>query len=348
MALIPSEILAEAHTACGYRSYYGDWLQNIGSIIVLHGHYRTVSAVLKSFSVRLAQPSWRFHDSVNPDLLTGLVIPGQGTAVVAASWLDDSGGRSSMQDIRHIRLEDTAERYPFPSPDVYRHLRIAKEYLLDIHDFWQHSTKLPGAVHDVQDILLNAFAAPQEGPLGPRQSRHGFGTSLSVRGPYSSVGMRPARRRTLIISPPGSGVAELMRTLGHHAAERGDGVIFLHCGLDPEQVDHLYLPDRQWLISHSVAPHWQQPTMDDQVFDLTAVSEDRDTGDSLDTLYYLYAQAYHMAWAQISRETPPAGVPNQGLVHHGLNQLASALPQMGTPAEIARAPNTGTAQERLF
>ncbi|POB10625.1 hypothetical protein [Sulfobacillus sp. hq2] len=324
MAVAHYDILAAAHTAHGYRSYYAKWLKNARHIIALKGHYVTISAVLTAFADNLdGIELWRFHEPLNPNLLTGLVIPSRHTAIIMdhSSW--QISGVTAVIDT--VSLDAPTVRYPSLPPDVYRHLRIASDYLQDIREFWRTVPQLSAAVHDVQQRLLEMVSVCPIPKAG--QSFHAFGTALSSQGPYSPVtdASWPAKRRHLLISPPGSEIHALMAAVGKRALASGHSVLFLHCGINPDHFDHLYLPQSQWLISHCVAPHWQTPHTTDVTYDLTQASLTAGARDELDNLYFLYAQAYHKAWARIAETmSPPTPVPAEE-VQRGVQKVSDEL-----------------------
>jgi hypothetical protein len=301
MANFLRDFTADAHTADGYRNYHSQWLQNVSKTIVLHGHIQNVSAILYKVSEIYERESpMQFHHAVYPSMLTGLILPRHRLALVSPAW--KTAGSTD------IVIDDAPYFSVLPAPNVYRHLLVAREYLHDLHEFWQALPELETALGAARDTLLQAVAANSGEMAGT--SLHTFGSVLSSQGPYSSLFSLPADsiRRTMIISPPASGISEIMVQVGAHAAEHGHTVIFMHNGLDSTTIDHLYLSDKDWLISHNVAPYWRDPSPSDEILDLTEPSLSHHASDTVELLYYLYAQAYHMAWAALACISPPASL----------------------------------------
>ncbi len=307
MAEFNLDFIAETPTAFGWQSHCTDWLQRVNTAFILQGGRQDISAIFHQLCVAAPQGSvWRFHDALCPEFLTGVILPERSLAALSPAWLPQ--GRPPRQaptlSCIPISVGDELWREPQVPADIYRHLRIAREYLRDLSDFWQSVPALTSALSDLRDSLVATVLS--HAPGGDPQILHAFGSSVSSHGPYAPVLDFPpgSVRRTLIAAPPGSSVSVALRLAAQVGVGRGHTAVLLHSSLDPAIVEHLYFTDMRWLVSHNVAPHWREPQPSDQTFDLTEAALGHQANDKLELWYRSYAQAYHLVWSASARMAP--------------------------------------------
>lgn len=83
------------------------------------------------------------------------------------------------------------------------------------------------------------------------------------------------QRRMLIKGLPGTGKSTIMKAIGQEAERRGFDVLYGWCGLDPEGVDLVQIPELSVCIFDATKPHEYDPERDgDEILDLLSMCEE--------------------------------------------------------------------------
>ncbi len=78
---------------------------------------------------------------------------------------------------------------------------------------------------------------------------------------YFPSNLAQMQRIYILKGGPGTGKSTLMRTLGNHFLEKGEGVDYIHCSSDPDSLDGVILRDRYTAIVDGTAPHVIEPSL---------------------------------------------------------------------------------------
>ncbi|WP_053960780.1 hypothetical protein [Sulfobacillus thermosulfidooxidans] len=305
-------LLAEAYTAYGKHTFYRQWVRSISQALILKGDEPFVSAILQGLVKHLSSHSlWTFSPAHNPHLVSGVILSPENVAVLGPSWLPFLQRDQSPRCYESMTICPTRSITPQIPIDVSRHLFIAKEYLHDLQSLWNNQGRFHAELQSIQSRLIAQLPKPRK--EGQTWVSHAFLSTLTPLGPFFLHRDQAPRhiRRTFIVSPLGTGVPSMLKRVGLYAASHYHRVLFVHCGLDPSQIDHIYFPDASWLISNNVAPHHCQANDTDEVIKISDLPK-REAKDftRMENLYFLYAQAYHQAWEELSQMPAISTVPN--------------------------------------
>ncbi|SMC02135.1 hypothetical protein SAMN00768000_0353 [Sulfobacillus thermosulfidooxidans DSM 9293] len=296
-------LLAEAYTAYGRHTFYRQWVRSISQALVLEGDEPIVSAILHGLVKHLSSHNlWTFSVAHNPHLVSGVILSPENVAILGPSWLPYLPLGQSARWYESVTISPTRPITPQIPPGVFRHLFIAKEYLHDLQSLWDKQRRFHDELQDIQRRLIAQL--PMHNQEDKILASHAFLSTLTPLGPFFlHQHVAPCHiRRTFIMSPLGADVSPLLKRVGLYAASHHHRVLFVHCGLDPSSIDHVYFPDLSWIISHNIAPHHIPARGTDEVITLTApfIHGPKDCA-QIENIYYLFAQAYHQAWEEISQ-----------------------------------------------
>lgn len=330
-------LFAEAYTAYGKHTFYREWIRHADQLVVIDADDVATSALLQAVIPLLSTPViWTFAPANNPQWLSGVLLPIDRIAIVSHAWLSYLGRQRPGQLCDFVSIPRYSPKSHPISRHVYRHLFMAKEHLIDLENLYRTMPALSHRLQSLEKMLVRELTRNRVPPGTGSRVYHAFRSTLTPYGPfvlnqgYTADGIR----RTLIMGPPGSGIKQLLKRVGSHATYQGHQIILLHCGLDPIQIDHIYLPDLSWLISNNTAPHCMSPMPQDNVINLYHdLEKDLTYHPKIEKIYYLYTQAYQHAWDEL---WPARIVPNGQVDSSTLGPWIDKVLTLGTLHPVLR------------
>lgn len=250
-----------SNTANGFCSYY-DFLRDDGKIFILKGgpgHGK--STFIKSIADKMIEKGYDVElqfCSLDCNSLDAIVVPSLNLAVVATTghhvmdpkypgvvdnivdlgaYLNVNGLLQHKQTI--ISLYNDIEK---SFRRTYRYLtaaRLMAENIKDINSTQQNTAAVNGVM---KEIIENAIPSSTDGT--PGYERHLFASSITPQGYLTHIktlidGIRVYK----ITGDWGTGKTTIMKKIGEEAKIRGFNVEYYHHPLDPDDIEHLILPD---------------------------------------------------------------------------------------------------------
>lgn len=171
--------------------------------------------------------------------------------------------RENRQDI--IRLNREIGRQ---FRRLYSHLKGAKLFLdeleacildadaLDIEGLNRKAAELIDIVFD-SETLKNKDKT--------KTMRHLFATAITPQGPSSFLKnlFDPVKRRIIIKGHPGTGKSTILQKISGAAVSLGFKADIFHCSLDPDKVEHIFIPEIDTGVITSAPPHEYFPGKSD-------------------------------------------------------------------------------------
>ena len=156
-----------------------------------------------------------------------------------------------------------------------------------------------------------------------------------------------AGRTVVLKGGPGVGKSSLMKAVGQHYEDKNASVIYYHCSGDPDSLDAVYVPDRDFLMLDGTAPHIVDPALPgaaDGILNLGVCLDEKQLGSQRDSVARLtreisgcYAQAYrYLRAAKALREDAAAvcdAAMSRAARRAAMEELLSYLPQHGDGEE---------------
>lgn len=211
------------------------------------------------------------HCSADPDSVDGVVIPALGAAIVdgtAPHVIDPAfpGAVETMVNLgdfwdgaalrrQRADIEAISARYKGCYASAYNYLAAAGV----IHDEWRAANAAAqdwGKVHQfVWGLLADVLRGKGSG--APGYVRKLFATAITPEGfrhHLESV-FGAASRRIVLAGEPGTGKSMVVSRLAQALSEHGMAVEVFHCGLRPEEPEHLFAPEVGLAVVSSEEPH---------------------------------------------------------------------------------------------
>ncbi|HEY8415159.1 MAG TPA: AAA family ATPase [Thermaerobacter sp.] len=289
-------LFAGGNTGYGFRSHFEAiaWPAPRRVFVLKGGPGTGKSAVIGMVAEALIRDGVHielFHCPSDPASLDGVNAPELGLAV-----LDGTPPHAVEPPLpglvgRLLSLEATADRELLAARQeaidelgrlvrqrftlAHRYLGLALSALRLYEDFYEHAGALDRAALDqtAADVELAVF----EGPRPVRPGRRGrvrrlFASAVTPEGPrhFLDTLLDRLERRVLIRGNPGTGCAELVARVAETAVRRGLDIEAYTCGLNPERLDHVIIPELSVAVVHNSYPHTYEARPGDLVIDTAA------------------------------------------------------------------------------
>ena len=156
-----------------------------------------------------------------------------------------------------------------------------------------------------------------------------------------------AGRTVILKGGPGVGKSSLMKAVGQHYEDEKIPVIYYHCSGDPDSLDAVFVPDRDYLMLDGTAPHIVDPALPgaaDGILNLGVCLDENQLGSQRESVECLnreisacYAQAYrYLRAAQAMRDDAGAvcaAALGRNARRAALEELLSYFPEHGGDGE---------------
>ncbi|PZN11892.1 MAG: AAA family ATPase [Bacillota bacterium] len=289
-------LFAGGNTAYGFRSHFEAiaWPDPRRVFVLKGGPGTGKSAVIRMVADALIREGIHvelFHCPSDPASLDGVNAPDLGLAV-----LDGTPPHAVEPPLpglvgRLLCLEATAGRGLLASRQeaiaglgrlvrqrfslAHRYLSLALEALRLFEDFYDHAraldrTALDQTAADVEQTVFEGHRPALPGRRG--RVRRLFASAVTPEGPrhFLDTLLDRLERRVLVRGNPGTGCAELVTRVAEAAVRRGLDIEAYTCGLDPERLDHVIIPELSVAVVHNSYPHTYEARPGDLVIDTAA------------------------------------------------------------------------------
>lgn len=156
-----------------------------------------------------------------------------------------------------------------------------------------------------------------------------------------------AGRTVILKGGPGVGKSSLMKAVGQRYEEKGIPVIYYHCSGDPDSLDAVFVPARDYLMLDGTAPHIVDPALPgaaDGILNLGVCLDEKQLSGQRENVECLnreisacYAQAYrYLRAAQAMRDDAGAvcaAALSRNARRAALEELLSCFPEHGEGGE---------------
>ncbi|MCZ2257468.1 hypothetical protein [Sporosarcina sp. G11-34] len=284
-----TEYMGTAYTGRGVIHKYDELIASASKTIYLKcPPTNAISDLLNETGAHFIKRGFdidRFMSPIHPDRTDAVFVKGPDIFFVQASHpvaLEpaDIGGKHrvvSFYDIYdEITLREQNGVIVAKLEEAEKSLAKALKSLaeaLTIHDEWEvvNINRMKWNLHEKQiaslkNELFGMTSLNKNSTISHRLI--GSLTSSGARDFIASITKR-IERRILIKGLPGTGKSTLMKALGKEAEERGFDVLYGWCGLDPQGVDLIQIPELSVCLIDATKPHVYDPERPgDEILDL--------------------------------------------------------------------------------
>ncbi|QQE73528.1 hypothetical protein KDJ56_16720 [Brevibacillus composti] len=280
---------AGGNTARGYRSFLDSIWTGTEVRIILTGDVEGLpSQLIQEAGERAIRQGLRvewIHSPFVNGTYDGIVLPDRRAAVVDGGYPRQFQTRAPGLIERYLDLQEAVDReklQPYRQEIVTLLERIhtlttaAQQSFaeaLRVHDDWEavyiahlDRTKANQVAEETVQLFFGNEKADK-----PARIRRMYLGAATPDGPRDFVPLltAAAEKRYLIKGRPGSGKSTILKRLVAEAEARGFDAEVYHCGLDPNSLDMVVLPERGLAIFDSTAPHEYFPEKEtDEVIDM--------------------------------------------------------------------------------
>ncbi|MGB9885615.1 MAG: hypothetical protein ACPLPT_09095 [Moorellales bacterium] len=225
-----------------------------------------------------------FHCSSDPESLDGVSIPGLGVALLDGTAphvvdpavpgagdeivnLGEYWDRNRLRERRQA-IEETNRKIKRWFDLAYGYLAHAGLYVQEIDGYYEVASELPAfrrlRRELAAEILGSGFGC------GPDGARHLFASAVTPQGVVSHLPEALAEAKQVVVIQGGSKGLQnsLVEKVYVEALERGYYVEAFHCGLVPDYLEHLFLPELGVALVTSNAYHSFPARAPDRVLQL--------------------------------------------------------------------------------
>ncbi|MFP4015975.1 MAG: PRK06851 family protein [Halanaerobiales bacterium] len=142
---------------------------------------------------------------------------------------------------------------------AYRYLNAAKSIYLHWKNYYQKSQDI-NLYNKIVDKLIRKNIIKGEIESGPE--RHLFASAITPGGPvnYLENLSEDIENRIVIKGKPGTGKSALIKSFCAEAAKYGYFILYLHCPLQPEELDAAIIPELNTALLVGTPPHCLEAT----------------------------------------------------------------------------------------
>ena len=289
-------LFASGNTGYGFRSHFESiaWPEPRRVFVLKGGPGTGKSAVIRLVAdalIRQGVDVELFHCPSDPASLDGVNAPELGLAVLDGTpphavepplpglvgrllSLEATAGRALLAG-RRERIVATGRLVRQRFQLAHRYLGLALGALRLYEDFYEHARALDRAALDqsaaeIEAVLFDGCRTLRRGRRG--SARRLFASAITPDGPrhFLESLLDPLQRRVFIRGNPGTGCAGLVARVAEAALRRGFDIEAYACGLNPDRLDHVIIPELSAAVVHNAYPHTYEPRAGDLVIDTAA------------------------------------------------------------------------------
>jgi hypothetical protein len=152
---------------------------------------------------------------------------------------------------------------------AYRFLKAAKDVYDDLDAVYTEGLR-QGKVNKLVDRLIRSIFGRRKVLLRPGAERHLFASAITPDGPVNHLEsiMGLADKRYILKGVPGPFKSRIIEKVLDAGIVRGYYIEVFHCALDPDRLEHLFIPDLGVALVTSEEPHEYAPKDGDVAIDL--------------------------------------------------------------------------------
>lgn len=287
--------MGTAYTGLGIAHKYDNLIASATETVFLKCPPTTaLSALLNDTAMYYIKRGFdvdKFVSPIQTDKTDAIFIKGLDLFFIQASHPialepSDIGGRHRVISFYDIydenKLRNQNETIVNSLGEAEASLKKALHALADakvIHDEWEavNIGRMMWSVHEalienLKEELFSTITLNKQSAVSHRLI--GSLTSAGACDFIPSITNR-IQRRMLIKGLPGTGKSTIMKAIGQEAERRGFDVLYGWCGLDPEGVDLVQIPELSVCIFDATKPHEYDPERDgDEILDLLSMCEE--------------------------------------------------------------------------
>lgn len=251
-------VFASSNTSQGFYTFIPELIKGLGKVYILKGAPGSGRATfIKLLGESLAEQGYEIEywisamDPVNPD---GLFIPQLDAAVINGSLPEPvdprypgvSGciinlGDYWDNDIIREKSEaiiDLADKVENQKVKVYNILKNAAQVKEEVKKIVTGHLNIE-KIQELIDELSAQIISKQTG------EKHFFASAFTAEGIVNYLDELSAgcRKRFIFTGPPGSGKSTVISEVARRAANRGYQVEYYHCGLEPDNISMVIIPE---------------------------------------------------------------------------------------------------------
>jgi hypothetical protein len=271
---------AEGNTADGFFSLYEETFQGLERLYILKGGPGTgKSSFMRGIAHSLLEQGYNaeyYHCSLDSESINGVIIPALQIGFVDGTFPHNMDPQypgiveqlinlgdywdSSVLMANKDKIKDLFQSKSLHLAAAYRYYEQAKE----IHDEWEQiyiqSMDFYKANKVTKDLIGSIFSKTERKGLQGSVHRKLFGAAT----PFGAVNYydnltEALDKRYIIKGRPGSGKSTMMKKIGKRGEQLGLDVEYYPCGLDPESIDMVLIPDLNTAVLDGTAPHVVDP-----------------------------------------------------------------------------------------
>jgi hypothetical protein len=293
MTIKERHFFAAGNTARGYITLFDSVLEGMERVYLLTGGVEGIASPLieqigRELGMKAGEVEW-VHSPFQNGEYDGVLFPKWKVAVMDYSypriWKPQAPGLTeisvNLQTALHAdRLALVKERITSWYEEFFRKNQEAYACFaeaLRIHDEWEaiyiQNLDREKATRITEEMIARLFDGGQLAKKS-RVRRMYLGAS-TPQGPVDHVPnlTEGLEKRYFIKGRPGSGKSTMLNRLLREAEERGFDADVYQCGLDPNSLDMVVLPEKSVAIFDSTAPHEYFPSREsDEVIDMYALA----------------------------------------------------------------------------
>ena len=287
-----TEYMGTAYTGQGVAHKYDTLIATADTTLFLKAPpTNALSKVLNDAAAHFIKRGFdvdRFNNPVQPDNTDAIFVKDLSLFIIQASHPvslepTELGGRHHVISFYDAYDEEklqsrSAEMATITeeSNRVYTKLMESMSEAIRIHDEWEKVNIARMMWHEQEKLL----ASLKEELFGTMKLHKKSTVSHRLAGSLAPGGSRDyfpsitswIKRRILMKGLSGTGKSTMLKTLGKEAEQRGIDVLYGWCGLDPNSVDLLLLPELSVCLFDATQPHEYDPESPiDEVLDLVSM-----------------------------------------------------------------------------
>ncbi|MFJ7934239.1 hypothetical protein [Sporosarcina sp. NPDC096371] len=321
-----TQYMGTAYTGCGISHKYDTLIASASETLFLKcPPTNMLSTVLHETATNYVKRGFdvdKFMDPIQPEKTDAIFVKGPNLLFIQASHpvaLEPAeiGGRHRVISFYDIYDEKKLSERNGLIVESLTEAEVALRKALDslatakkIHDDWE-VLNINRMMWEQHENLIESLKEELFGTIRLNKKTtvsHRLIGSLTSGGAQDFIPSitKGLERRMLIKGLPGTGKSTLMKSIGAEAERRGFDVLYGWCGLDPNGVDLVQIPELSMCIFDSTLPHvYDVERPGDEILDLVSMCvEDAEAEKEIETIQETYkeimldATGYMQAYAQ--------------------------------------------------
>lgn len=280
---------AVSNSGKGQYSFLDSNLQDIKNIYVLQGgSFSVKSTFLNAILMKLKYEDLEvdcIHHPIDHSLLNGIILPKNQAAIIDETDINPIHSKVCTYLKGYIDLNSTLKTKKIqknkeklfwlkrslsaPLEENYWHfanaLRILdqwKQYYMKHLDY----SKVDSLSKKTADLIFKNYNIEKKGTI-----KHRFLGTTTAEGwvDFIPALTESLTKRFFIEGRPGTGKSSLLKNIAYTGQDKGYDVEYHHCGINPQDLDMVILPELSIAIFDCTAPHAYTPSKrTDEIIDL--------------------------------------------------------------------------------